>query len=215
MITEKSQKMPTNTEPNHLEKLAQKVYDQGIARAAGEAASILATAKKQADDLLSDARHQAAEIEKKAKADAEKLHKSITAELQLNGKKLISELQEQITTMIADRIVAQHKTNGFPNHATLELLLKEIINKWEPESVDHIIVNEQFEKEIRKHVKAAAPALVDKLVLKSSDSERTETIMIVKAAAGYELRFSEDAFMAFFKPYFRAATRHLLFKTDG
>lgn len=206
--------MQSNVVPNNLDKIAQKIYDEGIARAAEEADSVRAKAQEEANQIIKQAKQEAETIVKTAKEQAEKLKKTAISEIQLNSKKLISELQSRLAHMISDRIASDQKNKEFPDTKLLSTLLTEIVGKWKPDQVNQLIVDRKFEQEIKKYLKAEVPAMLEKLVI-PADENPERALLIVKASEGYELRFSEDDFRAFFTPYFTAAVRDLIFKSDG
>ncbi|MDO8972082.1 MAG: hypothetical protein Q7U74_15415, partial [Saprospiraceae bacterium] len=87
-----------------LEKLTQQIYEEGVAKAKGQARTILEHAEEEKKKLLRAAREEAEDIVAMARREADELRKKVESELRMASVQALALLRQKITELICEKV---------------------------------------------------------------------------------------------------------------
>ncbi|MEM6362729.1 MAG: V-type ATP synthase subunit E, partial [Bacteroidota bacterium] len=117
-------------EINNIEKLTDKIYQEGVEKAQKESKEIISSAEVECNRILEEARKEAKSIVAKAEQEAAKTIRSTENELKLKGKQFISDLQDEIRTLLSSKILKNGTSAAFADAAFLKSAILEAIGFW-------------------------------------------------------------------------------------
>lgn len=196
---------------NNLDILTDKVYREGIEKAEHDAKDIREKAETEGKRMLEEARQEAKKTIMEAKREADRITRTVENELQLKGQQMISDLKTRIQNILTDKILDQPMVEVFKDGSFIQSAILEAIGAWDPSSDLDVLLpinlekklSGSFDKEIRKRAKNLT---ID------FDHQLASGFRISEQGHGYQISFSEDDFIALFKPYLQEQTRRILFR---
>lgn len=193
----------------NLKSLIEKVHDEGIEKAKGEAEHIIDEAKQQSAQLLKETEQRIAKMEEKSLNEVNRIRESLNSELKAVAQQSISTIKNELAAVISSGVISQgisevlhekeflqkiilvvlQKWNISDSHIQLELLLNEI---------DQVQLKDLFEQKIKKELATELEIVIDNKI-KSG-------FKIAVKNENYYVSFSEEDFEIFFKSYLRKKT---------
>lgn len=193
----------------NLKSLIEKVHDEGIEKAKGEAEHIIDEAKQQSAQLLKETEQRIAKMEEKSLNEVNRIRESLNSELKAVAQQSISTIKNELAAVISSGVISQgisevlhekeflqkiilvvlQKWNISDSHIQLELLLNEI---------DQVQLKDFFEQKIKKELATELEIVIDNKI-KSG-------FKIAVKNENYYVSFSEEDFEIFFKSYLRKKT---------
>jgi len=197
---------------NTLDRMVERIYQEGIGRAEDRAASIVAEAEKQAAEILSRAKADAAQIIAAAQQEAATIKRSTQAELSGLAQNTLSQLKHEIRALLVRRAVGEPLKTALSDVQFIkELFLKLAENA--PAQAFVVTVPEAMRTELTRQLTGVLQAKLPGLEIRGA--ERKSGFVVEAKDAGYEIEFSEAALSEFLSPYMKKATAQLFAAQNG
>ena len=199
-----------------LQKLTDKIYQEGVEKGNTEAQSIVAAAQKEAEQIIKDAEKKAQKLAEKAVKEAAETQKTALSELQMASQKAIGALKQEITQIVGGDIIDTTIKAAMSDVAFLQKTIETAIKNW-ASSDDKalnmsVIVPEKDETAIKDYFAKSAKGVLDKgFTIKSANNIKAG-FQLAAADGTYKISFTDDDFTAFFKEFVRTKIATLLFK---
>lgn len=200
-----------------LQKLAEKLYQEGIEKAKLEAETILNQAKEKAEAIISEAKKKEEEILRNARKEKEDLEKRVLMELKSAIEQAKSSLKQELVNFISINALKKTVSEALSDVEVVKDLIIEICKKWDISSgtpqLEVILPEkkkEMFEKVFAKKVKE----LLSGNVVITFEGKMEEGFKVVSKDGNFVLSFTDSDFNQFFASYLKPKTKELLFSGD-
>jgi V/A-type H+-transporting ATPase subunit E len=118
---------------NRLQKLTEKLYNEGLSKGKQEADRVLEQAHIEAKECIDKATLQAQQIIEDARRQAEELKKNTATEVALAARQSIGAVKEQIQNVITSNIIDNAVTRANSDSDFVKNLIMEIARNWSSE----------------------------------------------------------------------------------
>ncbi len=200
---------------NKLQELTEKIYSNGIEKAKQEAAIILENARKEAAELIRNAKAEAVIIKENAEKESAELKLKTESELKLSSKQVISSIKSQVTSLLANNLLAGDIEKALGEPAFLKSVIELMVQKWQPDdagSIDlQVILPENKKEAFEQVIKSKISHLLSKGLTVDFDSQFKSGFKITPADKSYIINFTAEDFDNFFKTFLREKTAGLLY----
>lgn len=197
---------------NTLDRMVERIYQEGIGRAEDRAASIVADAEKQATEILVRAKAEAVQTISAAEQQAAGIKRSTQAELSGLAQHTLSQLKHDIRALLVQRTVGEPLKTALSDVQFIkDLFLKLAANATGQAFV--VTVPETLREELASQLTGAVQAKLPGLEIRGA--ERKSGFVVAAAGAGYEIEFSEATLSEFLAPYMRKTTAQLFAAQNG
>ncbi|MEM9297639.1 MAG: V-type ATP synthase subunit E [Bacteroidota bacterium] len=197
-------------EINNIEKLTDKIYQEGVEKAQKESKEIISSAEVECNRILEEARKEAKSIVAKAEQEAAKTIRSTENELKLKGKQFISDLQDEIRTLLSSKILKNGTSAAFADAAFLKSAILEAIGFWKSSDDLELILPQELEKKLDKAFQGSIKEHTQNLTVSFND-KMSSGFTIVDKEESYQISFSENEFIMLFGSYLTDKTNQVLF----
>lgn len=194
---------------NKIQELADKLFQEGVAKGNAEAEKIIASAKMESDNIIRTATEKAKTIIADAKKNVQILEDNTKAELRMFTQQALNALKTEITNVVSDKIVSETvkdltKDKNFINNFILKLA-----EKW-AENED-IVISTGDSDALKAVFASKAKHLLDKSV-KVEQVNGLKVLFVVQPANGaYKVNFGKEEFENYFKSFLRPQLIDMLF----
>jgi len=196
---------------NTLERLVDRIYQEGVNKAEGKAAEILAKAEEQARERLKAAEQEAARITARANSEAAQISQNMQSELRLAAARTLSDLKRTISTLLAERVIKQPLQGAFAD----ENFVRELVTGLTAHAGDREIVISGSEPAIESLKQKLVNAMQSKLPAFAIQSRgKGQGFSVAVKGDGFEIQFDEAAVWDFLGPHLRESSR-MLFSTEN
>ncbi|MEM6842480.1 MAG: V-type ATP synthase subunit E [Bacteroidota bacterium] len=197
-------------EINNLEKLTDKIYQEGVRKAEEKSEAIVKSAEEERNRILAEAEAEAKRIIAEAQQQATRAARSTENELTLKGKQLISDLKVEIHQLLSAKILENGMSDAFADVSFLQSAILEAIRSWN--SVDNLelMLPSELEKKLEKAFHHSVREHAENLTITFND-KISGGFRIAKKDDFYQISFSENEFNDLFKSYLSEKTNQLLF----
>ena len=197
---------------NNLEKLTEKIYQEGIEKAQNEAEEIIKQAKEKALDIERKAQESAQKTVSEAKKQAEEIQKSTEAELQLSVNQSVEVLKQRISNLVSSKILSEKINVAFDNDKFIQELILKIIEKWQPQNNETLNLKMLIsEEKSKKFLTAGIKNQIEKVIEIKFDNTIKEGFKLYNKNENYQISFTKEAFEQFLKKYMRTKISEILF----
>ena len=184
-----------------LQELTQKIYQDGIEKANGEAKALLDNAKKEAEQILAD-----------AKKEAELLEQKTNAEIKVAGEQAMSLLKQEITTILAKNTISENVGEVVNSKELIADIVKIVAAKMGSDDMDlNIILPEKSKKDFEAFFKKEIASFLSKGMELKFEERMAGGFKITPKDGSYVLSFTEDDFVNFFQSFLRPKAKKILF----
>jgi V/A-type H+-transporting ATPase subunit E len=197
---------------NTLERMVDRIYQEGISKAEDRARQIVAAAEARAEEITGKARGEAAEILRQAKAEADKLLRTAESDLRLLASRSLSQLKSEIGRLITAKAVAQPVATAASDVSFISEVITQLLRTGAGGSVS-LLVPDALREQITQQLSARLVNALNGLEVRPGNMKSGFTV--VQKDAGYELDFSEAALMEFLEPYLKPAVAALFSEKNG
>lgn len=192
---------------NTLERMVDRIYQEGISRAEEKARSIVAEAEAKAQQVLAQAASESARVLAEAERQANDKKRSTEAELRAAAARVITGLKHDIGSLLRDRVVTRPVKAALSDVEFIKEVILAIVKQ--QQGREFAIVLSQAQQAVL--VESLRAAMQEKLAqLEIQGDNRKSGFSIVAKGAGYELEFSEHALADFLEPHVKQATAELM-----
>lgn len=200
---------------NKLQKLTDKLYEEGLAKGRSDADKIVSEAQAKADKIVKEAEEKAAEIESQARRKAEDLHRNTMTEITLAGRQAVNSLKERIADMVITKAVSGSVHAAAVDPKFIEEMLLAVASDWNNNSDGKVALEallpaswrEKFETELQN---VTARLLSQGIEVGYSDSVKTG-FRIGEKDGGYYIGFSDADFDALLSEFLKEKVAQILY----
>ena len=197
---------------NNLDKLTDKIYQEGIERAENESTRILSKAEAERIRILDGAKQQAKKITDHATSEANKLTRSVEKELQLKGKQLVSDLKGEIQNLLSRKILKAPTKEAFSDVAFIQEAILKAIDSWAPTDDLELLLPTELENKLEKNFQQSIRDYSKNLTVTFND-QLQGGFKISERSDSYQISFTDEDFIHLFNSYLEEQTTNILFTT--
>lgn len=199
---------------NRIQALVDQIYHDGMDKAARDAESLLNKAEREADRILDEARKSAQQIVQAAEQRCESIERSTAADLKLAAGQAISHLRQSVQDLVASRVLEESVAKVALDSAFLKELLLEIARVWFADPAREARLEVDLPESLRERAQiefaAGITGALNELELRFSP-ELNGGFRIARRGDSFQVDFSDQALIEFFKPYLKRKTAELFF----
>lgn len=202
---------------SHLDSLVEKIYNEGIERSNKEAENIVSKAKEEADNIIASAKKEAEKIISSAKQNAADVERSTKADLSLAAEQAVSALKQRIKELISVNAVGTPLKEAFVDKDFLKQLILAMASEWKSDESVSDNIEIYFPESMKGQIDSAFTSSISASVdgVKVDFNGRLKTGFTVSPAGGkYQISFTDEDFIEFFKPFIKSKTESILFSED-
>lgn len=211
LVVRRSNCLSKSIMDNKVQELANKIYQEGVQKAASEADEILKKAQAQSEKLLSDAKEQAMRLVQDAEKKATEVKDNAEAELRLGTSQAVEALRTQVTDMINEQVVKTSIDKAFADPTMLYHIVRDMANQW-AQGQDVLIKTDDAEK-LEAFFKSEVKDALSHGVRIEQVAGRSHAFEIQPQNGSYKVVVSKEAFVEYFKDFLRPKLRAFLFGT--
>lgn len=197
---------------NTLERMVDRIYQEGIHRAEERAHRITSAAENDAREIRQKAQREAEEIVQRAKTEAERIRKATESDLQLLAVRVFSRLKSEISRILVAKTVSEPLTAAVADTNFISAVILRLLDAVQGKDMT-VAVPESLREEVTAQLKDKLSAGLAGVQIAVSDHSNGFTI--VRKDSGYELDFSEAALREFLDPYLKPALAALFREQNG
>ena len=195
---------------SNLDKLTEKIYQEGLSKAEQRSQEILKEAEKQADQIINQAKAKADQLVSTAKKQIDKETKSAESEIKLKGKQLISDIKHQINYLLREKIIDSNIRESFGDQEFLKSLIIEIAGYWKSDEDLELSLPAKIKEKLDGAIENGIAHHINNLTV-TFGNRPSDGFRIAKKSDSYVITFSEDDFIELFNSYLKEKTRTMLF----
>jgi V/A-type H+-transporting ATPase subunit E len=203
---------------NSIRELTEKIYNEGVLKAAREAEIIVAEAKKDAENIIHSANQEKTMIIDKATREAEELKKKAESEISLAAKKMVSNLKQKINSKLIALQTESITNQSFNDEMFVKEMLLAVVQNWTARNADEsdlsILVPQNEEKKIAAWFEDKLIRQLNKGIEIKVDSGLKSGFKIGPLDGNYIISFTEQDFENYFKIYLKEKTWKLIFGSE-
>ncbi len=194
----------------NLDLLTRKIYEEGIEKANIEVEKIIDEARQKAESIVNKAKKEAEKILADAHEETEALKRNALSEIRLGGQQAISSLKQTIQNLLSSKILNVSISETFQDPEFLKKLILEIVKEWKSDAGINLTLPEGMRDKLNKAFEQSLAKEIKNLEI-NFDNKLKGGFKISKADDTYQIVFSDEDFVEFFKPYLREKSRNILF----
>ena len=202
----------------NLKTLIEKVHDEGIEKAKGEAEHIIDEAKQQSAQLLKDAEQRIAKMEDKSLNEVNRIRENLNSELKAVAQQSISTIKSELAAVISSGVASQGISEVLHEKEFLQNLILTVLQKWNVSDshfqlelllneTDQAQLKDFFEEKIKKELAIELEIVINNKI-KSG-------FKIAVKNENYCVSFSDEDFKNFFDSYLRKKTLEWIYGIKG
>lgn len=203
---------------NSIRELTEKIYNEGVLKAAREAELIRAEAKIEAENIIHSANQEKIMIIDQATREAEELKKKAESEISLAAKKMVSNLKQKINSTLIALQTESLTAQSFNDETFVKEMLLAVVNSWTARNADEselsLLVPQNEEKKIAAWFKDKLIGQLNKGIEIKVDPAMKEGFKIGPKDSNYVISFTEQDFENYFKIYLKEKTWKLIFGSE-
>lgn len=194
---------------NKIQELADKLYQEGVAKGREEAEALVAAAKQEAEALVAAAKQEADQILQVAQKNATELKSNTETELQLFAKQAVNALKVEVANLLTKETVSQAVKNFVVSPEELNQLIVNMASDWSYD--EGLVISTEKAELLQKHFLAQAKSLLDKGLKIEQVNGNKALFSIAPADGSYKINFGEEEFENYFKEFLRPQLVEKLF----
>ncbi len=197
---------------NTLERMVDRVYQEGISRAEKRATEITGAAEAHAADIRRKAQDEAATIIAAARDEAQRLLRSTDSDLKLTASRALGNLRNEIASLLAARAIAEPLKAALSDVQFIQNLFLKIAENHDGAGLSITVTASQRDDLIRE-LSAALQAQLKGLEIRVGAMK--SGFIVSEKDAGYEIDFTEVALLEFLQPFMKPAVAALFRQPNG
>ncbi|AFM14168.1 hypothetical protein [Turneriella parva] len=197
---------------NTLERIVDRVYQEGISRAQDRAAAITAAAEAQAAEITRKAKDEAAQITAAAKDEALRLLRSADSDLKLTASRALGSLRNEISQLLAAQAVASPLSAALSDVQFIKDLFLKLAENRDGTGLMLSVPQGQRDELVRGLSGLMQGRLKGLEILAGS---MKAGFVVRERDAGFELDFTEPALLEFLQPHIKPAIASLFRSQNG
>ena len=197
----------------NLNKLADRIYQEGIEKANKESEHILSEAKRQASEILENAKNEAERLIQDAQKSSVSFEERTSNEIRVKSNQAISDLQEYIKNSILRKTLEGSIEKAFEDESFIKELIIEATKNWSKTDQIDVIISGEIEQQVASFINSKLKEELPDLLITAGNANASGFV-VKHQKEGYFIEFSSETFKAFLMPYFSRVTNDLLFNAE-
>ena len=201
---------------NKLEKLTQKLYEDGLSKGRKEAEKVLADAKAEADKIVADAKGAADKILKTAKLKSEELANNAQTEIALACKQTVTALKNSIAEMIVAKSIKEDVREANLDPAFIKDMLLAVAKSWSGAQGGKVLLEALLPADRKSTLDKAFEVSVKDILAAGVEIKYSNSVengfKIGPKAGGFHISFSDADFDALLSDYLRSNVAEILYQ---
>jgi V/A-type H+-transporting ATPase subunit E len=198
-----------------LQKLTQKLYEEGLSKGRSDADDLLSKAKAEAAAIVNEAKVRAEAIVAEARRAAGEMQKNTETELTLASRQILGALKEQIRNLVTAKELTPRVKDAVDDREFLQNMILLTVKNWEgnrqTRTALEVMLPENAKAELQDALqKMLENALDGGIVVKPSEKVKSG-FKVAPKDGGYYIGFTDEDFDALFQEYLRPKVAQLLF----
>ena len=197
---------------NRLQKLTEKLYNEGLSKGKQQADIVLEQANIEAKECINKATLQAQQIIEDARRQAEELKKNTATEVALAARQSIGAVKEQIQNVITSNIIDNAVTRANSDSDFVKNLIMEIARNWSSEkniALD-VVLSANAKEEFIESVKSALRKELGQGIEVRTGALKSG-FRISPKDGGFYVSFTDDDFQTLISEYLRPQIAEMIF----
>lgn len=200
---------------NKLQELTNKLYQEGLTRGREEADAIIAKAKEEAQAIVKEAKKEATWMVDRAEQEAAEHKEQVENEIRMASRHTISVLKKKIQDLVVFKSLEGSTRKAMEDDAFVKDMISTLVQSFKPEdagSMDLDVILPQSQKaSFNEFLRSRTSKIFDSGINVTFSADMENGFVIAPAGGGYQIRFSDKAFMALFNKYLSPGTQSLLY----
>ena len=198
-----------------LQKLTDKLYEEGLAKGRSDADKIVAEAQAKAAEIVKTAEEKAAEIEAKAARKADETYRNTMTEISLAGRQAVSALKEKITDMVVAKAVTGSVHAAVVEPKFIEEMLLAVASGWNNNAAGKVSLEALLPEQWRNKFDAELKGVTARLLSEGIEVGFSDTVKsgfrIGEKNGGYYIGFSDADFDALLSEFLKEKVADILY----
>lgn len=198
---------------NKLQKLTDRLYQEGLSKGKEEGDKYLAEAREQSAQIIAQAEEKAAAIIAQAQAQAQDLSHKAASDVKMASQQALQATKKDIEDLLLHSCVDQAVKGQLADEKLIKELLLEVARKFSTqESCDlKVILPEKLQKELEGWIKKELGKELSSEVSAEFSKKIQGGFCIGPKDGSYFISLSDQTFDALICEYLRPVTKKLLF----
>ena len=198
-----------------LQKLTQKLYEEGLSKGRSEADDLVAKAKAEAAAIVNEAKVKAEALVAEAQRTAGEMQKNTETEVALASRQTIAVLKEQIQNLVTAKELTPRVKEAINDKAFLQEMILLTVKNWEGNGQTstglEVMLPEKAQEELIGALQAMLENALDGGVVVKTGANVKTGFKVAPKEGGYYISFTDEDFDALFQEYLRPKVAELLF----
>jgi V/A-type H+-transporting ATPase subunit E len=197
---------------NRLQKLTEKLYNEGLSKGKQQADIVLEQANIEAKECINKATLQAQQIIEDARRQAEELKKNTATEIALAARQSVGAVKEQIQNVITSNIIDNAVSSANSNAEFVKNLIMEIARNWSSEkNIDlEVMLSSSAKAEFIESVKGALNQELGQSIEVRTGALKSG-FRISPKDGGFYVSFTDEDFQTLIGEYLRPQIAEMIF----
>ncbi len=197
---------------NRLQKLTEKLYNEGLSKGKQQADIVLEQANIEAKECINKATLQAQQIIEDARRQAEELKKNTATEVALAARQSIGAVKEQIQNVITSNIIDNAVTRANSDSDFVKNLIMEIARNWSSEKniALEVMLSANAKEEFIESVKSALSKELGQGIEVRTGALKSG-FRISPKDGGFYVSFTDEDFQTLIGEYLRPQIAEMIF----
>ena len=197
---------------NKLQKLTEKLYNEGLSKGKQEADKVLEQAQIEAKECIEKATLQAQQIIEDARRQADELKKNTATEIALAARQSVGAVKEQIQNVITSNIIDNAVSSANSNAEFVKNLIMEIARNWSSEKniALEVMLSSGAKAEFIESVKGALNQELGQGIEVKTGALKSG-FRISPKDGGFYVSFTDEDFQTLISEYLRPQIAEMIF----
>lgn len=192
-----------------IQKLTDRLYQEGVERGNAQADVIIAEAKQTAAKIIAQAKADAEAMTENARKKSEELHQNTINELKLYAGQTVEAVKTALTDCITDTITTQAVDKAWEDPKFIQEMALKLVSEWGQK--EELVIGTEDAESLRAFFAQKAKDLLDKGVKIEEVNGLKHAFSVAPADGAYKIIFGEEEFKELFKEFLRPALIKLLY----
>ncbi|MDR2906556.1 MAG: hypothetical protein LBU91_01015 [Bacteroidales bacterium] len=194
-----------------LQKLTEKLYNEGLSKGKSEAEHLVKHAHQQAEKIIADAKKQAAEIVAQAEKSAIDAKRNAEAEIDLASRQTLSRVKQTVENLIVAKTIEAPVSKAFDDVTFVKDLIQTVVKNMHTGGDLTVILPANKEAEFLNLIQSNMQQAFGQGVDVKFERTIKSGFRIGTGKGGYQLTFTDADFTELFKSHIRSKLIELLF----
>lgn len=192
-----------------IQKLTEKIYNEGVQKGHEAASQILAEAQARAAEIEADARRQADDMIRSAERHSQELRQNTQSELKLYANQMVESVKSTLLDKLNGEIASTSVHAAMADPTFMQQVILELVKGFDLSR--GVVIETAQASELKAYFASTAKAILEQgLEIKSVAGKPTD--FVVKPADGaFKIQIGEAEFVELFKSFLRPQLGEMLF----